>query len=336
MAEPAQAWSTVADALITRGTVRAWQGRLEEGNALLVRGLELALRDDLPHMAIRAHNNLGAVAWGRDRTRDALDHCEQALVLTRARGDRVWERELLGSKVNSLAALGRWNEALALADTLGIERADEEAIFYLSDSLVGIARIQTARADHAALEKTMELIALGLASSDTQIYNSCATAKAIAEQALDHPEQALELGLPVVGGEDPGCRRYAYAEACLAAWKLDLTEELHNLIRYVDDLPAGDVIPSMRAQADRFVARLAVRQGDEATATDRLERAADAFRRLDYPFELAQTLLEHSETLLEKGRAGGTEGLLAEAGVAFAELRAEPWRGRVAKAREGR
>jgi class 3 adenylate cyclase/tetratricopeptide (TPR) repeat protein len=336
MAEPAQAWSTVADALITRGTVRAWQGRLEEGNALLVRGLELALRDDLPHMAIRAHNNLGAVAWGRDRTRDALDHCEQALVLTRARGDRVWERELLGSKVNSLAALGRWNEALALASTLGIERADEEAIFYLSDALVGIARIQTARADHAALEKTMELIAIGLASADTQIHNSCATAKAIATQALDRPEEALALGRPVISGEDPGCRRYAYAEACLAVWRLDLTEDLRDLIRYVDDLPVGDVIPSMRAQADRFTALLAAREGDETTATECLERAADIFRRLGYPFELAQTLLEHGEALLEKGRARSIEGLLSEAGVAFAELRAEPWLGRVAKAREGR
>jgi tetratricopeptide (TPR) repeat protein len=286
-------------------------------------------------MAIRAHNNLGAVAWGRDRTRDALEHCEQALVLTRARGDRVWERELLGSKVNSLAALGRWDEALALAGTLGIDRADEEAIFYLSDALVGIARIQTARADHAALEKTMELIALGLASTDTQIHNSCATAKAIAVQALDRPEEALELGRPVIGGEDPGCRRYAYAEACLAAWRLDLTEDLRDLIRYVDDLPPGDVTPSMRAQADRFIALLAARRGDDPTASERLERAANAFRRLDYPFELAQTLLEHGETLLAEGRGRGAEGLLAEAAVAFADLRAEPWLGRVAKAREG-
>jgi class 3 adenylate cyclase/tetratricopeptide (TPR) repeat protein len=334
MAEPAQAWSTVADALITRGTVRAWQGRFEEGNALMERGLELSLRHDLPHMAIRAHNNLGAVAWGRDRTRDALDHCEQALELTRARGDRVWERELLGSKVNSLAALGGWDEALVLADTLGMDRAEEGAIFYLSDALVGIARIQTARADHVALERTMELIALGLASTDTQIRNSCATAKAIASQALNRPEEVLELARSVIGGEDPGSRRYAYAEACLAAWRLDLAEDLRDLIRYVDDLPAGDVVPSMRAQADRFTGLLAARGGDDATAIERLGRAADVFRQLAYPFELAQALLEHGETLLEEGRTNGVEGLLAEAGVGFAELRAEPWLGRVAKARE--
>ena len=45
-------------------------------------------------------------------------------------------------------------------------------------------------------------------------------------------------------------------------------------------------------------------------------------------------LLEHGETLLEQGHVRGVEGVLSEAGVAFAELRAEPWLGRVAKARE--
>jgi class 3 adenylate cyclase/tetratricopeptide (TPR) repeat protein len=335
MAEPAEAWSTVADALITRGTVRAWQGRFEEGNALLARGLELALRHDLPHMAIRAHNNLGAVAWGRDRTRDALDHCEQALELTRARGDRVWERELLGSKVNSLAALGRWDEALALADTLGMDRADEQAIFYLSDALVGIARIQTARADSAALEKTTELIALGLTSTDTQIRNSCATARAIVAQSLDRPEEAYELAHSVIGGEDPGSRRFAYAEACLAAWRLEHAKDLQDLIGYVDDLPPGDVIPSMRAQADRFAGLLAARRDDRVTGIERLERAAEAFRRLGYPFELAQVLLERGEALLQGGQPNGAEMALAEAGAAFAGLQAEPWMERVAKAREG-
>ena len=333
MAEPAQAWSTVAEALITRGTVRAWQGRLEEGKALLAGGLELAMRHDLPHLAIRAHNNIGAVAWGRDQTREALAHCEEALELTRARGDRVWERELLGSKVNSLAALGRWDEALTLADTLGSEQVDEEAIVYLSDALVGIARIEAARGDLAALERTLEPIAVGLASPDTQIRNSCATAKAIAVQALDRPEEALELAKPVIDGADPASRRYAFAEACLAAWRLELKTEVRELIRYVDRLPTGEVTPSMRAQADRFSGLLAAGEGDLATAVDRLARAGEAFRHLEYPFELAQVLLEQGEARGEDGGAKGAEMLFAEASATFGALRAEPWVGKVGRAR---
>ena len=84
VAEPARAWETIADALITRGTVQHWRGRTEEGDALMSRGLELALRHDLPLMAIRAHNNLGSVAWAGDRIEESLDHCDQALAITRA------------------------------------------------------------------------------------------------------------------------------------------------------------------------------------------------------------------------------------------------------------
>ncbi len=333
MAEPEQHWETIADALITRGTVRSWQQRHEEGNVLIVGGLELALRHDLPLIAIRAHNNLGAVAWARDRTRESLSHCEQALELTRARGDRVWERQLLGSKVNSLAALGRWDEAITLAGTLGIDRIDERAIFYLSDALVGISRIQAARADRLALENTMKVVDLGLESTDTQVRNSCATAKATAVQALGRPAEALELARSVLGGQDPGARRYAFAEACLAAWRMDAELELGELIRSVDDLPASEAIPSLRAQADRFAGLFAARRGDESTMTRRLRRAADAFRQLGYPFELAQVLLEHGEILRDRDADRAAERLLSEAGATFSELRADPWLERVAKAR---
>jgi len=334
MAELEQLWETIADALITRGTVRSWQGRVEEGNVLLVGGLALAQRHDLPLIAIRAHNNLGAVAWGRDRTRESLSHCEQALELTRARGDRVWERQLLGSKVNSLAALGRWDEAITLARNLGIDRMDEQSIFYLSDALVGIARIQAARADREALENTMKLVDLGLESTDTQVRNSCATAKATAVQALGRPAEALELARSVIGGRDLGARRYAYAEACLAAWRLEAEAELGELIRSVDDLPASEAIPSLRGQADRFAGLLAARRADGSTMTTRLRRAAETFRQLGYPFELAQVLLEHGETLLDGDDGHAAERLLSEAGATFGELRADPWLKRVAKARQ--
>ncbi len=334
LAEPEQQWEVVADTMITRGTVRAWQGRPEEGNALMRGGLELALRHDLPWMAIRAHNNLGAVAWARDRTRDALAHCEQALELTRARGDRVWERQLLGSKVSSLAALGRWDEAMALARTLGVHRIDEGSLFYLSDALVGIARIHAARSDRAALESTLDLAALGLESSDTQVRNSCATATAIAVQALGRPGEALELARSVIADPEPGARGYAYAEACMAAWRLNAETELAELIRSVHDLPAGDSSPSLRAHADRFAGLLAARRGEDSTWKRRLRLAEDAFRRLGYQFELAQVLLEHAELLLDGGAADGAEHLLAEARHTFGELRADLWLERVAKAGE--
>jgi tetratricopeptide (TPR) repeat protein len=334
LAEPAHDWETIADALITRGTVQHWRGRNEEGDALMSRGLDLALRHDLPLMAIRAHNNLGATAWADDRVQVALEHCEQALAMTRARGDQVMEPQLTSSKVSSLAALGRWDEAQALAETIGIEHADERNIFHLSDALVGLARIQVARADDAGLERTLEVVALGRDSTDTQVRSSCATAKAIAVQGLGDPTQALELARPVIGGLDPGSRQYAYAAACLAAWTLGDETELRELIAHVEDLPPGAVAPSMRAHADRYAGLLAARNGDGRVAAKRLRLAADRFRELSYPFELAQVLLERAEMLIDGDQAGEAERLLAEASGTFAELRAEPWLERVARTRE--
>ena len=71
MAEPARAWETIADALITR---QHSHGGADRGGRADARGLELALRHDLPLMAIRAHNNLGSVAWAGDRIEESLDH----------------------------------------------------------------------------------------------------------------------------------------------------------------------------------------------------------------------------------------------------------------------
>ena len=334
MAEAARAWETIADALITRGTVQTWRGRPEEGHALMTRGLELALRHDLPLMAIRAHNNLGAVAWASDRTREALAHDEEALKLTQARGDRVWEHQLLGSRVSALMALGRWDEATEIWEALGADRAVQRDIFYLSDALIGVARIYAGRGDDQALERIMEQSAFGLESPDTQVRLSCATAKAIALQALGLSAEALEVARPLIGGDDPGARRFAYAEACLAAWRLEEEDELAALIAYVEEHPPAGLPPSMRAHADRFAGLSAARRGDLDEGGTRLRRAASCFRELGYPFELAQVLLEHGETELASANHVGARPLLAEAAARFTELRAEPWVERVAAARE--
>ena len=334
MAESAQAWETIADALITRGTVQVWRGRPEEGRALLGRGLELAVGNDLLLTAIRAHNNLGAIAWADDRLDDVLSHCDQGLELAKARGDRLWERQLTGARVSSLTALGRWDEAMAVVESLGIEDSAEGEIFYMSDALMGIARIQTARRGDGLGGRLNELIAIGLESPDTQIRCSCAVAKAIVAQTAGNPAEAYELVRPLIGAEDPAARRYAYEEACLAAWRLDARDELTELIDHVDRLPPVEVVPSIRAQADRFAGLLASRRGDPRPGVERLRRAAARFRELSYPFELGEIQLEVGEVLVPEGATAEADAALAEAAAIFADLRAEHWLARVARARD--
>src|SRR5206468_473624 len=129
-------------------------------------------------------------------------------------------------------------------------------------------------------------------------------------------------------------RRYAYAEACLATWRLEAESDLVELIREVEALPPAGAVPSMRAQADRFAGLIAARRGNVDAAAERFRSAAKRFRELEYPFELAQVISEHAGALLEGGRAREAEPLLAAAEASFARLRAKPWLERVAAMRE--
>jgi len=275
------------------------------------------------------------IAWTGDRLEEGLSRCEQGLELARARGDRVWERQLLGAKISTLAALGRWDEALEVAEGLGVDRAERGSIFYLSDALIGLARIRSARGDGAGLRRLGELIAEGIESGDAQIRSSCKAAKAIVAQAAGRPAEALGLARPLIDYAETTARRFAYAEACLAAWRLESESELAELIAHVDALPPARVVPSMRAHADRFTGLLAARRGEPAIGVERLRDAGARFREFGYPFELGEVLLETGEILRDDGRAGDAEPLLAEAGRIFRELRAEPWLERVVRTRGG-
>jgi tetratricopeptide (TPR) repeat protein len=333
MAEPKRAWQTIADALITRGTVQVWRGRPEEGNALMTKALELALGHDLQVTAIRAHNNLGATAWGREDAMETLAHCDAALELTRARGDRVWERQLQASRVSSLAALGRWDEAMTVARSLQDIRAAEGEIVYLSDALPALARIHGARGDSEGIEQTLDLLALGIDSADTQIRSSCATAKATAALAVGRPDEALELALPVLETNEPGSRAQAFETACVAAWELGAEDELRRLVARVRESPPGESLPSMSAHAYRFDGLLQATHGDHDGAGECLRKAAEGFRAMGHPFELAQVHLEHGALLRE--RPSEADPLLDAARSTFADLGALPWMARVEELRAG-
>ena len=98
-------------------------------------------------------------------------------------------------------------------------------------------------------------------------------------QALGRAEEAPALARALIGGEDPASRRQAYAEACLAAWRLGADADLKELIAYVNELPPGEAVPSMRAQADRFSGLLAGRAAARGGADDLHGAAGRALAR---------------------------------------------------------
>jgi hypothetical protein len=152
-------------------------------------------------------------------------------------------------------------------------------------------------------------------------------------QARGHPEQAFELARPLVDIEEVAARRYAYTEACQAAWRRGADSDLAELIAHVDGLAPADVVPSIRAHADRFAGLLASRRGEARAGVELLRQAGARLRELGYSFELGEIQLEIGEILLAEDGAAEADAALAEAAAIFADLRAEPWLERIARAR---
>ena len=97
------------------------------------------------------------------------------------------------------------------------------------------------------------------------------------------------------------------------------------------ELRAGDQTPFQRAQAARFGARLEIARGEADGVERGFKSAVGLYREIGTPFWLAMTLLEHSEWLVDQGRAEDAKPLLNEARDIFVRLRATPWLERVEK-----
>ena len=113
-----QASAPLASALISRAVYLVLSHRLEEGYGVLHHALALAERHDLPQVALRARLSLAAVSIEQCRLTEAVDELVAGLALARERGDRQWERALLGQEIAPRVTLGRWSDATPLAGPL--------------------------------------------------------------------------------------------------------------------------------------------------------------------------------------------------------------------------
>jgi hypothetical protein len=93
-------------------------------------------------------------------------------------------------------------------------------------------------------------------------------------------------------------------------------------------------VPSIRAHGDRFAGLLASRRGEPRPGVELLRKAAARLRELGYPFELGEIQLEVGEILRADGATAEAEAPLGEAAAIFAELGAEQWLARAARARK--
>jgi tetratricopeptide (TPR) repeat protein len=315
----------IVRALRAKSGLAHTRGHMEEGDALLRRSLEIALEHEIWDEASTDYFWLSDVCFQRDTYPAALGYLEESLTLARKLGSRPRESALLSEQTYPLLMLGRWDEALAIADEFTQELVDAGGTV-LSVLQTGVD-IHVNRGELDEARRIFSMFSRMEESTDIQdrgVFFSSRASLRLAEgrlhEALADGEAAIEISM--LTGLAQQSSKQAIVAAIEAALALGEAEKADALLVRIETIPPGVRPPYLDAQARRFRARLA---GD----ADGLAAAAEQFGVLGFPFWRAASLLEQAEASVD-------EPALAEAREIFAELKARPWLERVDAVGAGR
>ncbi len=301
-------------ALRAKAAVAESRGHGQEAEGLQKQSLVIALAHDLAEDASTNYFILSDQCFRRDAYVDALGYLDEALTLSRKRGNRPYEWAVLAERTYALSMLGRWDEALSVSNEFTHEQIDSGGVVLsLLQSGVEI-HIQRGQLDGA--RRIFSMFSRLDGSTDVQDQSVFLASRAALHRAEGRLREALSDGeatletAPTLGIAFQAVK-WGLVEALEAAFALGGSTKIEELLEIIESIPAGSRPPYLDAQARRFRARLA---GDPAG----FRAAAARFRALEIPFWLAVTLLEL-----------GDEPGLAEAREIFERLGATPWLERV-------
>jgi class 3 adenylate cyclase/tetratricopeptide (TPR) repeat protein len=333
IAEALKLPDVLSHGLNTKALVLSARGRHEEAEVLFHHSLHVALQHDAHDAALRAYNNLaGAMGW-RDRHSDSLRVARDGLALARKIGNRESEFNFRLFEAGTLAALGEWDEAIALIEELkAIEGQSARNTILLS----GFAQLQLHRGGLEEARQVVEAVREQSEAFDLQFRVGLRTLDAEVLLAEGKFQEALAAGEEAIAARAQlgvDAMRWSLSTTLEAAFALGDSAKVDELLGIVEALPPGELLPLIHAVGTRFAARRSGLEGDAAAADAGYNAAAQLFREIEMPFELAQVELEHGEWLVGENRAEDAEPLLAEADEIFTRLRARPWLERVERAR---
>jgi len=329
----------VSQALNVKAMFALQRRHSEEAMALLEHALKLGVDNDLPTATIRAHFNLADQLCHRDRYAEALDHYRSALALSRKIGDRSYERSTIGELAFNLARIGEWDEAAEFAAIIGEDEVRGAPADVLS--LLAYGEIPVERGHVEELERLLTWMA-PLASSDDWQASSCFRAGRAClrytegkyGEALADAEAAMAVAAQLGGASHQNVKA-AFRLACESAFALNELAKVDELLAFVDRLGAGERPRYLRAQQQRFHARLAEIRGETTAVEPSFIEAEDTFAQIGMPFWHAVTEVEHAEWLIGKGRQAAAQPMLTQAALVFERLKARPWLDRVQQAAPG-
>ncbi|MDP9340740.1 MAG: AAA family ATPase, partial [Actinomycetota bacterium] len=317
----------MSQALNTKGLILGTRGRFEEGTILVRHSLQLALDNDLSAAALRAFGNLGALASWQDRLEEVMEWVQRGLEHARKVGDRLYELSALLGPIPDLAYLGRWDEAVALAEEFG---ANEDLPEGILTGILMLAHVYVHRGQLDAARDVLALIPEGESARDVQTRAVYQVARAPLLRAEGRLVEALAAGQDAYRTRhEMGLQHQAVkeglAEALEAAFALGDLERAEDLLGEIEAMRPGELTPYLQAQGARFGARLSAARSDIERVEPGFAAAAERFRELSMPFLRAVTLLEHGEWLAVQDRYAEAVPLLDDAREIFERLRARPW-----------
>ena len=224
-----------------------------------------------------------------------------------------------GGPISALVLLGRWDEAIERHDRFQKLPATENA----QNLAVHLVEIDCRRGRTAEARARLDGLTALRESDDPQTRSAAELFEAMvlrhegktlaaleAAERARMPGQDMSIGFLTV--------KLALAEALEAALEAGNRGKVDELLRSIEEIPAGARPPFLDAQAHRFRARLS---GEPAE----FDAAEKRFRALETRFYLAVTQLEHAEQLASQGQVSEAEPLFAAARETFERLGATPY-----------
>jgi tetratricopeptide (TPR) repeat protein len=329
----------LAEALNNKGIMLWTMGRRQEGSLLVKHALHVALGSEVYWAALRAYNNISALAYEADKLEEAIQVSQEGRDLSRKMGFRTFELNFLVGDVSALVTIGRWDEALARAAEFEASAEGIADSQFARNELIAIVELHARRGEFDEARQMLEDFAALGSSDEIQARTIHAVNTAVVSRAEGRAEEALRGAQGALEAKDAlgfahGAIKMAFIEAIEAALELGDVDKAERWVEELEAKRPQELTPFLRANTTRLRARIDATKGEHEGAEEKFKVAIDELRALPAPFWVAVTLLEHAEWLIQRGRSDEAGLRLDEAREIFQGLRAQPWLERASAALE--
>jgi class 3 adenylate cyclase/predicted ATPase len=312
IAEELELPAVLASALNTKSLVL--NRRPHESDALLRQALRIALEHDLVFEALRAYNNLTVLLDRTDRPDEIEPLLEEALGLARRRGDRFWEVRMAASLAEEHRFLGRWDDAIALTESLPHGAAGDPIT---GSASIGLLRIAIDRGEDARARQLLVAADTTVDESDFVMQMVIAWRQQLEAELDGRLDLAGRIALELIPGAVETTSSQSISEALGdVARYADATSDAaiaHAAASSLADMPGSARTRQIESGVHRLRAIAAAIEGDEDAAAVAFGIALANARSTGYPFFLAPVLRDYGAWLVACGRADEAAPLLAEA-----------------------